>query len=89
MSEKDYNDDVLKLRQYLCNYVNSDGGKNCLEKQGKSISPIGRDTDGAKLLKVRWDIFNAGKSSGFRFIFALYCTKKIAFLKDAVIRKNA
>jgi hypothetical protein len=89
MSSKEYEDGKKKLQQFICDYVNSAGGQNCLNKQGKSISPIGKSREGGKLLKIRWSIHNAGKSSGFRFIFSLHCKERIAWIMDAVIRKDA
>jgi hypothetical protein len=77
------------LKQLLCDYFNSDSGKDCAKKSGKTISPVGSPTGkGGKCLKVRWLVPGGGKSGGLRIAIVAYCGAKQVKLAGAWLRKE-
>lgn len=83
----EYDADVIRLRDLLCSYFSADEG--CVSKLGKSISPVGRTTDGGKILKVRWTTPGSGKSGGLRLCFVVYCDARTVVLCRGWVRKEA
>lgn len=88
MSPDAFNADRGSLRLFLCAYFNSNQ-RDCTEKLGKSISPVGFKTpNGGKCLKVRWLIPGRGKSGGLRIAVVAYCDAKRVKIAGAWIRKT-
>jgi hypothetical protein len=89
MTPEAYEDDKRSLQAYLCNYFNSDDGKDCDAKQGKAISPVGFSTgQGGKCLKVRWAVPGQGKSGGLRLAVVADCEAKRVKLAGAWLRRD-
>ncbi len=89
MTPEAYEDDKLALKKFLVGYFNGDNTKDCDQKQGNAISPIGgRTNKGGKRLKVRWAIPGGGKRGGLRLAMAVYCDEKRVRIAGAWIRKD-
>jgi hypothetical protein len=84
-----YDAGKVALKQLLCAYFNSESGKNCDKKSGKTIAPVGSRTGkGGKCLKVRWLVPGQGKSGGMRIAVVAYCEAKHVKLAAAWLRKD-
>lgn len=65
---------TLSLKTFLCDYFTSP--EACVEKQGKSISPVKCGVKHAKGLKVRFGYPGCGKSGGLRLAVLAFCEEK-------------
>lgn len=83
--EELYNSNKKSLQIFLCEYFNTG---NCMNKLGKSISPMGATKKGGKILKVRWGIPGRGKSGSLRLCVVAYCNEKRVFGVAAHIRSE-
>ena len=89
MQTDQFEDDRKALQEYLCEYFNSAGGKDCIQKQGRAISPVGFPTGpGGKCLKVRWGTPGGGKSGGLRLAVVVYCAEKRVKFAGAWMRAD-
>jgi hypothetical protein len=89
MGEDTYQTDKEALQSFLCNYFNSDDGKDCRRRQHTGIAPMGGTTNrGGKCLKVRWRLPGQGKSGGLRLAVVAYCKEKRVKLAGAWVRKD-
>jgi len=74
------------LREFLCDYFSAHD--SCIEKQGKSISPVKCGIPKAKGLKVRFGYPGCGKSGGLRLAVLAYCENKHVRIAGAWERKE-
>lgn len=89
MTPEEFDEDRDGLRDLLCGYFNSDTGKDCRQRSGNAVCPMGGVTkNGGKCLKVRWGIPGYGKSGGLRFAAVAYCDEKRVRFVRAWIRKD-
>ena len=84
LGEEEYLADRDRLRLHLCDYFRS--GK-CASK-GISISPVGKNSDGGKVLKVRWGRPGCGKSGGVRMAIVAYCDEMLVILCRVFLRRD-
>lgn len=84
MGEQAYAEERKAIQEFLCGYFNSVG--SCDKKMNKSISPMGTNGDGGKVLKVRWGRRGQGKSGGWRCVFVVYCDRRKVVLCRALLR---
>lgn len=86
IGEESYSKSKAALKTYLCNYFST--GKDCTEKQGVAISPVGATPKGGKILKVRWALPGCGKSGGLRLAVVAYCSELRVVIAEAFLRKD-
>jgi hypothetical protein len=84
LGEESYTDGTNALRALLCDYFETGA---CIAK-GVSVSPLGTNSRGGKVLKVRWILPGRGKSGGLRICFAAYCERRVVVLCRAFLRKD-
>jgi hypothetical protein len=84
LGEEEYLRDRDRMRIHLCDYFN---GAACVSKAG-NISPIGKNSAGGKILKMRWGRPGCGKSGGIRLCIVAFCSERIVVLCRAFLRKD-
>lgn len=85
MDEETYERTKEALKEFLCAYFSTG---RCIQKQGKSISPIGATPSGGKILKVRWGLPGRGKSGSLRLAVVAYCEEKRVVIAEAFLRST-
>lgn len=85
MDDKVYEQNKEALKIFLCQYFSTGP---CIQKQGKSIIPIGSTPRGGKILKVRWALPGQGKSGGLRLVVVAYCKEKRVVVAEAFLRNT-
>jgi hypothetical protein len=81
-----YNAQKRSLQQFLCDYINAQ--PNCAAGMNSSISTLGTNAIGGKILKVRWALPGHGKSGGLRLTVVALCAESAVVVAGAAIRRE-
>src|SRR5262245_17207553 len=81
--EEAYAQQSSAMKEYLCEYFSSQ--VDCDVKFG-TISRLGANADGGKILKMRWLRPGSGKSGGYRLFLVAYCDVRKVVLSRAEVR---
>lgn len=86
LGEQSYLEWLEELKAFLCAYFSSE--RPCVQKQGKSISPVASGVKNGKGLKVRFGFPGCGKSGGLRLAVLAFCERRVVKIAGAWRRKD-
>lgn len=86
LGKEKYDDWSRALKSFLCAYFSAD--RPCIQKQGKSISPVASGVREGKGLKVRFGYPGCGKSGGLRLAVLAHCDRRVVKITGAWRRKD-
>lgn len=81
MGEATYDEVRTAFKELIVGYINASA--QCDKKQGRTISPMGGDGRGGKILKVRFGLPGRGRSGGLRVCVVADCDSKTISIAGA------